>query len=79
MLRKPRGSGQSRSSWGEKAGGTDTLVKAWGMGHTEPNKSPGTLCFQETVMRLPRLQQETEPPPPPPATGRGASVSSPGV
>lgn len=81
MLRDPRASeGQSRSSWGEKAGWTDTRVKSWGMGHTEPNKSPGTLCFQETVMRLPRLQQEeAEPPSPPPENGGGASVSSPGV
>lgn len=53
MLQKPRGSeGQSVSTCGEKAEGTDTQAKAWGVKQTKPDRKPWQVLFQEIVMSL---------------------------
>lgn len=89
MVQKPRGSeGQSRSSWGGKAGRTATRAKVWGMGHTKPNKKPWHAWFsgKRDEADVPAAKRSrTCPPAPPrptpphPENGGGASVSSPGV
>lgn len=46
--RSQEAQGQSRSSWGGKAGRTDTRAKVWGMGHTKTKqKALARLVFRK--------------------------------
>ena len=69
MVQKPRGSeGQSRSSWGGKAGRTATRAKVWGMGHTKPNKKPWHAWFsgKRDEADVPAAKRSRTCPPAPP-------------